>query len=344
MPSRLRDQYSHDAFSGPGFTTPRTPALDRSEPSYKRSTTHRLPIPDDEGLFGGRSRTRCLPVFDADDAFHTRVTPPRLPVLGEAELDDEYFPAALSAADFTFIAGPVKPGALRPERWKTRLTIKLLARLAMLPVALVLLLGAQGFIAQVSRDCASAQARQQQNCLALSLFTALSGSKVGVSPAPAMLSPTAKPKLPPIPNDLPANVHGFLVIALPYAVQAHQALGWPTSVILAQWGLEHGWDVPDAQGYNWGNTTFAPGCPYRGSRFCYAATPAEGLREYVYTARLDFYTAIAPAAKQGGADAAAQALGRSPWDAAHYANMGQPGALLLAIMHDFNLYRLDSSG
>lgn len=58
-----------------------------------------------------------------------------------------------------------------------------------------------------------------------------------------------------------------------------------------------------------------PAASIAGSRFCYAATPAEGLREYVYTARLDFYAGIAPAAKQVGAGAAAQALGRSPWDA-----------------------------
>jgi hypothetical protein len=283
-----------------------------------------------------------LPAFADDDAFHLRATPSRLPAFGEAEFEDEEdLPSELSEADFTFIAGPARPGVFQPERWKTRLTIKLLARLAMLPLALVLLVGAQGFIAQVSRDCASAQASQQQNCLALSIFTALSGAKAGAPPMTMMSPPATKPTLPPIPNDLPANVHGFLVIALPYAVQAHQALGWPTSVILAQWGLEHGWMAPDTQGYNWGNTTFAPGCPYRGSRFCYAATPAEGLREYVYTARLDFYTGIAPAARQGGADAAAQALGRSPWDAAHYASMGQPGALLLAIMRDFNFYRLD---
>ncbi len=115
-----------------------------------------------------------------------------------------------------------------------------------------------------------------------------------------------------LPANLPANVRAFLEMALPYAVQAHQALGWQTSVILAQWGLEHGWNVPDAQGYNWGNTTYAPGCPYQaGSRFCYASTPEEGLREYIYTAQLPWYKPVLAAVPQG-ADAVAIALGESP--------------------------------
>jgi hypothetical protein len=156
--------------------------------------------------------------------------------------------------------------------------------------------------------------------------------------------PTATPQPTPltsVPPDLPANVRSFLQLALPYAVQAHQALGWQTSVILAQWGLEHGWYVPDSQGYNWGNTEYAPGCPYRvGSRFCYAATPAEGTREYIYTAQLRYYDGVRAAIPQG-ADATAVALGVSPWDEGHYTKTGQPGSSLLAILHDFNLYRFD---
>lgn len=171
MPSRPRDQHNHVEFFDFGYTGSLSPALDRSQPSRRRSSTQRLPLPEDADPFGRRSRTRRLPAFEEDDAFHIRATPPRLRALEEAEFDDEeYYPAAFSAADFTFIAGPSKPGRLRPERWKTRLTIKLLARLAMLPLALVLLLGAQGFIAQVSRDCASTQASQQRNCLALNIL------------------------------------------------------------------------------------------------------------------------------------------------------------------------------
>jgi hypothetical protein len=142
-----------------------------------------------------------------------------------------------------------------------------------------------------------------------------------------------------LPADLPSNVRVFVRVALPFAVQAHQALGWQTSVIVAQWGLEHGWSVPDAQGYNWGNTTYAPGCTQRGG-FCYAPTPAEGLREYVYTARLSFYRGVTQAARQG-AIAMAVALGRSPWDAGHYTHDGHPGDDLLAIWRAFHLDMLD---
>jgi hypothetical protein len=144
---------------------------------------------------------------------------------------------------------------------------------------------------------------------------------------------------PTVPADLPHNVRAFVRLALPYALQAHQALGWQTSVLLAQWGLEHGWQVPDAQGYNWGNTEYAPACPKPG-RFCYAPTPAEGLREYLYTAHLPFYDRVR-AAVPYGADAVAVALGESPWDEGHYTADGHPGDSLLAIMRQFNLYRFD---
>jgi hypothetical protein len=148
------------------------------------------------------------------------------------------------------------------------------------------------------------------------------------------------PDQPTAPADLPPNVRSFITLALPYARQAHQALGWQTSVILAQWGLEHGWHVPDAQGYNWGNTTYAPGCEKPG-RFCYAPTPAEGLREYIYTARLHFYDGVRAAAPHG-ADATALALGKSPWDEGHYTGDGHPGDSLLRLMREFNLYRFDT--
>src|SRR5689334_5068945 len=74
-----------------------------------------------------------------------------------------------------------------------------------------------------------------------------------LSLAPTQTKPPSQPTVPP---DLPPSVRLFIRLALPYALQAHQALRWQTSVILAQWGLEHGWYVPDAQGYNWGNTTY----------------------------------------------------------------------------------------
>jgi hypothetical protein len=144
------------------------------------------------------------------------------------------------------------------------------------------------------------------------------------------------------------GVDDFIKFVLPYARRAHDDTGWPLSVILAQWGLEQGWQTPRFTGYNWGNCgavpdepmvpgTSAPGSP---DHFAYAPAPEDGLRIYLHVAHLHYYTAIAPAAKQG-ADAAAKALGASPWDAGHYTNRDDPGSSLLALMQDFNLYRYD---
>jgi LysM repeat protein len=146
-------------------------------------------------------------------------------------------------------------------------------------------------------------------------------------------------------------VHGeaaFVQYVLPYARRAHADTGWPVSMILAQWGLEQGWETPRFTGYNWGNCgavpdeptvpgTSAPGSP---SAFAYAPGPEDGLRIYLHVAHLSYYTAIAPAA-QNGPDAAARALGNSPWDAGHYTDHGDPGSSLIAIMQDFNLYQYD---
>jgi hypothetical protein len=158
-------------------------------------------------------------------------------------------------------------------------------------------------------------------------------------PSPAPTQTASVPGQPTVPADLPAPVQSFIVLALPFALQAHQQLGWQTSVVLAQWGLEHGWHVPDAQGYNWGNTTYAPGCPKHG-RFCYASSPAEGLREYVYTAQLHFYDGVRAAVPRG-ADAVAVALGESLWDEGHYGGAAHPGASLLKLLHTYDLYRFD---
>jgi hypothetical protein len=271
---------------------------------------------------------------DYPQTFHTRATLQRLPVFHQARADcDQEQAYRLPESELFFIPGR---GQLKRRRMPTG--VQLISKLAILPLVVLLLVGVGAFGASLALDCAEQQARQ--GCFASRLFPVFAGDQAYIAP-PTPAAP-AQPALPAIPNDLPNNVHSFAALALPYAIQAHQALGWPTSVILAQWGLEHGWSVPDANGYNWGNTTFAPNCQYRGSRFCYAPTPAEGLREYVYTARLHYYDGIAPAARQGGADATAVALGESPWDAGHYTTNGQPGSSLIAIMRDFNLYRLDT--
>ncbi|MGZ3668019.1 MAG: LysM peptidoglycan-binding domain-containing protein [Ktedonobacterales bacterium] len=147
-----------------------------------------------------------------------------------------------------------------------------------------------------------------------------------------------------------SNVKSFVQLALPYARQAHQQTGWPTSLILAQWGLEHGWHVPSHTGYNWGNVAALPGeptvngiaVPGSPAAFAYASTPQDGTRIYVRVARLGYYSAVAPAAASGGVDAAARALGRSPWDAGHYTDHRDPGSSLLSILHVYNLYWYDT--
>lgn len=147
-----------------------------------------------------------------------------------------------------------------------------------------------------------------------------------------------------------SGVTKFLQFALPYAESAHQQTGWPVSMILAQWGLEHGWAVPGFTGYNWGNVGALPDAPEVASGgaigapafFAYAATPQDGVNYYVAVAGLSFYSGVAGAARRGGPDAAAKALGASPWDAANYTAIGDPGSSLIILMHDFNLYRFDS--
>lgn len=147
-----------------------------------------------------------------------------------------------------------------------------------------------------------------------------------------------------------AGVQSFVQFALPYARQAHNATGWPTSMILAQWGLEQGWRIPGYTGFNWGNVAALPGeptvngiaVPGSPAAFAYASTPAQGLSYYVRVAHLSFYSGVARAAQSGGADAAARALGASPWDAGHYTAIRSPGSSLLSILRVYNLYYYDS--
>lgn len=252
MSSRSRDPRDLFAFDDPGPSSHRAPAGRSELFQQKRNSSMSLPTPDRRAPLGKRSTTHRLPAYDPDEAaFHSRVTPPRLPALGEWERDGEGDgQPALSAADFTFIAGSRKPGAQRAERRKARGTIKVLSRLAILPLALLLLWGVQGIVANLSGDCGSARARQQQNCFAMDLFPAFSGSQATNLPAMSPAATATRTKLPAIPNDLPDNVRSFITIALPYALRVHQELKWQTSVLLAQWGFEHGWSVPDSQGYN----------------------------------------------------------------------------------------------
>ena len=147
----------------------------------------------------------------------------------------------------------------------------------------------------------------------------------------------------------PAHVRAFIAFTLPYAREASKQTGWPISMILAQWGLETSWRVKTFTGYNWGNCgampnepaipgTSAPGSPLA---FAYAYTPEQGVEEYVHVAHLRYYTGVAAADRSGGPDAAARALGASPWDWGHYTDIGSPGSSIIALMRAYNLYWYD---
>ncbi len=142
----------------------------------------------------------------------------------------------------------------------------------------------------------------------------------------------------------PSNVRAFINYTLPYARSASARTGWPVSVILAQWGLETGWRTKTYTGFNWGNCGAMPGQPTVGginkpgspAAFSYAFSPQQGVDEFVHVAHLGYYSNVA-ASSRYGANAAAQALGRSPWDWGHYTNRGVPGSSLISIMTVYNL-------
>jgi surface antigen len=141
----------------------------------------------------------------------------------------------------------------------------------------------------------------------------------------------------------------FVTQALPYAQLAHADCHWPVSLILAHWGVEQGWHVPGYTGFNWGNSSAISGFPtvaglnVPGSpaAFAYAKTPEQGLRIYETFCHMGYYRSVAPAAASGGVDAAAVALGRSPWDAGHYTSTNTPGSTLLMVLRVYNLYWFD---
>jgi LysM repeat protein len=168
--------------------------------------------------------------------------------------------------------------------------------------------------------------------------------------AQASGSPSAPSTSHPPNYGTARGVRSFVEFVLPYARQAHAATGWPTSLILAQWGIEQGWRLPTYTGYNFGNCGAVPGEPTIGglnvpgspAAFAYARTPEDGLRFYVHVAHLGYYTGVTWAAAHEGVDAAARALGRSPWDAGHYTAIGVPGSSLLSVLRVYNLYWYDT--
>lgn len=168
------------------------------------------------------------------------------------------------------------------------------------------------------------------------------GAVKPATPTPFPLGPT------PLPVASPA---AFIATMLPFAQQLHQDLGWPVSVTLAQMGVEHGWRLPDFDGWNLANSKVFPdpdgdgGVCFRQASvrsFCYAPTPQIGVAIYEHVAHLSYYAAIGQAARSGGAQAAARALGQSPWDAGHYALNGVPGGALIAAMNTYHLDQYDS--
>lgn len=171
------------------------------------------------------------------------------------------------------------------------------------------------------------------------------------SSALSAVAPVVSTPFPTGPTPQPvSSPAAFIQTMLPYAEKAHQDLGWPTSVVLAQMGMEHGWRFPDFDGWNLANSRPFPdpngdGGVCYGQRvvrnFCYAPTPWIGLAIYEHCAHLSYYRGVAAAARTGGAGAAARALGQSPWDAGHYTVDSVPGDTLLNAMKTFNLYQYD---
>ncbi len=168
------------------------------------------------------------------------------------------------------------------------------------------------------------------------------GAVTPATPTPFPLGPTPPPVTSPA---------AFIATMLPFAQQLHHDLGWPVSVTLAQMGVEHGWRLPDFDGWNLANSKVFPdpdgdgGVCFRQASvrdFCYAPTPQIGVAIYEHVAHLPYYTAIGQAARSGGAQAAARALGQSPWDAGHYALNGVPGDALIAAMNTYHLDQYDN--
>jgi LysM repeat protein len=147
----------------------------------------------------------------------------------------------------------------------------------------------------------------------------------------------------------PHRVRAFIAFSLPYARETSRRTGWPVSMLLAQWGLEKSWRPYTFTGYNWGNCGAMPGepaipgtsVPGSPASFAFAYTPQQGVAEYVHVAHLRYYAGVAPAWRGGGANAAARALGASPWDWGHYTNLNSPGSSLIALMRAYNLYWYD---
>lgn len=230
---------------------------------------------------------------------------------------------------------------------------------------------------QAVRLTVPARRRQTRHVLiATSLILVASLTSVGAATHSAQLSQTFQAitgmaiippgaTAPPAPPDTDhprvAGAHAFLCAALPWARYASAQMTltnqaepypWFVSVILGQWAVEQGLQMPTYTGYNFGNVSAIAGYPSIGgthvagspARFAYATTTQQGVDEYLIFARNNhhFYEAISRAYPAGPV-AQAVAVGVSPWDAAHYTAIGQPGSSIIAVMHRLNLFQFDNS-
>ena len=155
----------------------------------------------------------------------------------------------------------------------------------------------------------------------------------------------------------------FVCAALPFAQLAQsditagpqaQPHPWYVSVILAQWGVEQGWQMPSQlDGYNFGNVSAIPGQPSVGgtgqpgapAAFAEAPTPQQGVADYVRFVQNGQYNAVAAAYGAMARRPRPLRWATSPWDAGHYAEGGGgPGASLSAAITTYHLTQYDQPG
>jgi len=128
----------------------------------------------------------------------------------------------------------------------------------------------------------------------------------------------------------------FFLNAAPYAEQLHELTGIATSTILAQWALETSYGQA-LYGWNFGNIK-DPG-DLSGNSYQVFTNPEAGLRAEAQL--LMDNPAYSKILGQPDPAQAAKEWGRSPWAQSRYAGGGQPGQLLVDIMHTYNLDQYD---
>lgn len=315
-------------------------------------TAERGVIPASRAVF---PTTLSLPVIPKDQPAETartlRGTPPasaltRTPTLPPVGDDHEAARELTAPYAIVMVPGARRARALRERRGAPRRrpgADRRIHRFVLAGFVLVLALGVIA-IAPLSHNSASP------------LFNAwlarASNYDLPTAPPPPTATPVVFASHP-----YASGVNNFICVALPFARLAQQRMQargfghpWYVSVILAQWGFEQGWRIPGYTGYNWGNVGAIAGYPAVGgtgawgspNAFAYAYSAAQGVEMYVIVAGNGYYGNVT-ANYGNGPRAQALALGQSPWDAGHYAESGgAPGATLLAIMSDFNLFRFDN--